>query len=293
MIPGVRLLWLRRLAVTVLVALACATPFGETAAAANCAALEMRVMQLQARSNPNQAELAEARNLLGMCNGTQTASALPWGAKPKAEPTGPATPNTVRTLCVRACDGYYFPISFSTSKKYLEADEATCQRLCPAGDAALYYHSRRAGPETMVSIDGAPYTDLPNAFRYRKELDRSCTCGTPLPISEAAAEILLADFSDGPSVTLQDSQTLADLAGNTASTASVAAVSLRESLIGPLGSTIPQPVRVVMSTGNEEQDELLASSVPGKWFQKEPDVVYLRGPGDLACMNRGPECQPQ
>ena len=277
--------------------LACAPLFGETSSAANCAPLEMRLMQLQARSNPNPAELAQARNLLGMCNGTQTASALPWGSKPKAEGQGDAqgraTPNTVRTLCVRACDGYYFPISFSTSKKYLEADEAACQRLCPAGDAAIYFHSRRAGPETMVSIDGSPYTDLPNAFRYRTVLDRSCTCGTPLPISEPAAEILLADYSDGPSMSLQDSQILADLAGDPASTVSAGAVSLRESLIGSLGSTIPQPVRVVMSTGNEEQDELLASSVPGKWFQKEPDVVYRRGPGDLACMNRGPACQPQ
>ena len=282
---------LRRLAVTVVALLGCAPLFGETAVAANCAALEMRLMQLQARSNPDQAELSEAKNLLGLCNGTQTASALPSGSKPIAAPTQRG-PNTVRTLCVRTCDGYYFPISFSTTKKYFEADEAACQRLCPAGDASLYYHSRREGPEQMVSIAGTPYRDLENAFRYRTVLDSSCTCGTPLPISEPA-EIVLADYSDEPPVSLEDSETLANLAGEPAFTASVAAASLRQSLIGPLGSTIPQPVRVVLSTGNEEQDELLASGVPGKWFQKEPDTVYLRGPAGVACMNRGPVCQPQ
>jgi hypothetical protein len=278
------------LAVTI-VALGCAPFLVESADAANCAPLEMRLMQLQSRQNPNAAEMQEARSLLAQCNGTQTASALPWGNKPIVE-RSQRGPNTVRTLCVRTCDGYYFPISFSTTRKYLEADEAACQRMCPAGDASLYYHSRREGPEQMVSIAGTPYTDLENAFRYRTVLDRSCTCGTPLPISEPA-EIVLADYSDEPSVSLEDSETLANLAGEPVFTASVAAISLAEPSIGPPSSTIPQSLRVILSTGNEEQDLLLASSVPGKWFQKEPDAVYLRGPGGVACMNRGPDCQPQ
>ena len=147
---------------------------------------------------------------------------MQWHANSVSPPLGKQTergadqrgPNTVRTLCVRTCDGYYFPISFSTTRKYFEADEAACQRMCPAGDASLYYHSRREGPEQMVSIAGAPYTDLENAFRYRTVLDRSCTCGTPLPISEPA-EIVLAGYSDEPSVSLEDSRSLASLARRT------------------------------------------------------------------------------
>ena len=285
---------LRKLAVAAALAIGCAAQMADTANAANCAALEMRVMQLQARSNPDQGALAEARNMLGMCNGTQTASALPWGNKPKTEgqqvrTQGRATPNTVRTLCVRACDGYYFPISFSTSKKYLEVDEATCQRLCPAGDAALYFHSRRAGPETMVSIDGSSYTDLPNAFRYRKVLDRSCTCGTPLPISEPDADVLLATYSDEPgaSAPTDPAQATGDDLGDLIQTSSVASLPA-----GELRRATDMP-RVILATGSVVQDQLLASEVPGKWFQPEPDLLYLRGPGDMACLRRGPACQVQ
>ena len=40
--------------------------------------------------------------------------------------------STYRTLCVRTCDGYYFPISFSTVPDRFSEDERTCQRMCPA-----------------------------------------------------------------------------------------------------------------------------------------------------------------
>jgi len=278
------------------------SPFaGETAKAANCAPLEMRLMQLQARNDPDSSELSEAKSLLAQCNGTQPAAAFQsWGGtdrQDQEEPPGQDNrtarqrepSNTLRTLCVRTCDGYYFPVSFSTTKKYLAADEETCQRLCPAGDASIYYYPRRSGPEQMVSIDGFPYADLPNAFRYRKELDRSCTCGTPLPISEPA-EVLLAAYSDEPvesAVAGEDEQAIGDDLASLIQTSSVtplAAGELRRAT---------DPPRVILTTGNEEQDQLLASEVPGKWFKKEPDVVYLRGPGDVACMNRGPMCQPQ
>ena len=215
-----------------------------------------------------------------------------WGSKPKAERgEGRATPNTVRTLCVRTCDGYYFPISFSTTKKYFEADEATCQRLCPAGDASLYYHSRRQGPEQMVSIAGTPYSDLENAFRYRTVLDRSCTCGTPLPISEPA-EIVLADYSDEPatpSASEEDSQTLTSLLSTPTFTASVISNAPTEAPIAlqPDFAT-PLPTRIILATGSAEQDRLVVSSAPEKWFQEDPGVSYLRGPGDIACLSRGP-----
>jgi len=276
----------RRLVVTVAAAVGCLPLVGEAASAANCAPLEMRLMQLQSRSNPNQAEMQEARNLLAQCNGTQTASALPWGNKPKVEPSQRG-PNTVRTLCVRACDGYYFPVSFSTTRKYLEADEAACRRMCPAADASLFYHSRREGPEQMVSIEGAPYSELENAFRYRSVLDRSCTCGTPIPIEPA--EIILATYSGEPaplSMSADDLRTPVDRLSKLIEMSSLTPMALSE----PSAS---EATRVILATGSQEQDQLLVSSVPGKWFQKEPDVVYPRGPGDIACLRRGPSCQPQ
>lgn len=85
--------------------------------------------------------------------------------------------DTVRTLCVRKCDGYYFPISFSTTPERFTADLYTCQAQCPAAEVDLYYHSDpRGDAESLVSINGEPYPELANAFRYRREYDPTCTC---------------------------------------------------------------------------------------------------------------------
>jgi hypothetical protein len=85
-----------------------------------------------------------------------------------------------RTLCVRSCDGYYFPISFSTTSQRFVADRQMCEQMCPNAEVELYYHpDPGSDPESMMSVAGRPYTELPNAFRYRKELDPSCSCGKP------------------------------------------------------------------------------------------------------------------
>ena len=41
---------------------------------------------------------------------------------------------TFRTICVRTCDGFYFPISYATSPDRFRDDEQTCQRMCPAAE---------------------------------------------------------------------------------------------------------------------------------------------------------------
>lgn len=82
-----------------------------------------------------------------------------------------------RTLCVRTCDGYYFPISFGATPDDFMRDQSSCQARCPGADAELYYTRPEDEPETMVSLTGEPYTALPNAFRYRKAgVSPSCSC---------------------------------------------------------------------------------------------------------------------
>ena len=89
---------------------------------------------------------------------------------------------TYRTLCVRTCDGYYFPISFSTVPDRFAADQQTCQAMCPGTEVRLFTH-RNPGQDAseMVSVTGEPYTALPTAFRYRNEYDAACKCGQPQP----------------------------------------------------------------------------------------------------------------
>lgn len=84
---------------------------------------------------------------------------------------------TYRTLCVRTCDGYYFPISFSTVPSNFGADEQACRAACPGTDVTLYSY-RNPGEEVgaMISLAGEPYSALPTAFKYRKSYDPACAC---------------------------------------------------------------------------------------------------------------------
>jgi hypothetical protein len=84
---------------------------------------------------------------------------------------------TYRTVCVRSCDGGFFPISFATVPGRFPDDEKTCKSLCPAADATLFtYRNPGEDINQAVSINGQPYSSSPNAFRYRQEFNPSCSC---------------------------------------------------------------------------------------------------------------------
>ena len=91
----------------------------------------------------------------------------------------PGVDGRFRTVCVRTCDGYYFPVSFSTPASALGRDEAACKAMCPGTEVALYMH-RVPDEETdqMVSMAGTPYSELPAAFLYRRpDYERPARCG--------------------------------------------------------------------------------------------------------------------
>ena len=97
---------------------------------------------------------------------------------PSAPPAdlGPQS-GTYRTVCVRSCDGAYFPISFATIPARFPDDEKTCKALCPAAEASLYaYRNPGEDMNQAVSISGQPYSSSPNAFRFRQEFNPSCAC---------------------------------------------------------------------------------------------------------------------
>ncbi|OAP49688.1 DUF2865 domain-containing protein [Sinorhizobium saheli] len=83
---------------------------------------------------------------------------------------------SLRTMCVRTCDGAFFPISSNATPADFGRDAELCRARCPGAETELYYHEL-ATEETdqMVSAStGRPYTELPTAFAYR-----SRDVGTP------------------------------------------------------------------------------------------------------------------
>ena len=84
---------------------------------------------------------------------------------------------TYRTVCVRTCDGAYFPVSFATVQARFPDDERTCKALCPATEANLYAYPNPGGDMNQaVSTSGQPYTALPTAFKFRASFDPACSC---------------------------------------------------------------------------------------------------------------------
>lgn len=84
---------------------------------------------------------------------------------------------TYRTVCVRLCDGYYFPVSFSTLPNHFDRDAEACQSKCVAPVELYYYQNPGSSVDQMVAMKSQePYTKLRTAFRYRKELVQGCSC---------------------------------------------------------------------------------------------------------------------
>lgn len=85
---------------------------------------------------------------------------------------------TFKTMCVRTCDGYFFPVSFSTVQEEFGRDSQACNQLCPGVDIQLFYQDISDGnPENMISARaGKPYSKMRNAFSFKKSYNPSCRC---------------------------------------------------------------------------------------------------------------------
>ena len=81
-------------------------------------------------------------------------------------------------VCVRTCDGFFFPVNYQGAgddDQYAEV----CQASCPASTAELYWMQAGADLDTAATEDGKRYTALPTAFSYRKSYDPACSCKAP------------------------------------------------------------------------------------------------------------------
>ncbi len=82
-----------------------------------------------------------------------------------------------QALCVRSCDGGFFPLSVPAHGAEPEQLAELCQALCPNAEVSVYTRAPYQDIKTAVSLEGgAPYSEMPNAFRFQKSFDPACTC---------------------------------------------------------------------------------------------------------------------
>ncbi|MCB1521561.1 MAG: DUF2865 domain-containing protein [Hyphomicrobiaceae bacterium] len=90
----------------------------------------------------------------------------------------PAT-GRLRAVCVRTCDGYYWPIAENTARGMLYKASDRCKSTCGT-ETKLFYHDMSADDAAaMTDLAGRRYDALDNAFVYRKKLIAGCTCRPP------------------------------------------------------------------------------------------------------------------
>ncbi|MDB5523823.1 MAG: hypothetical protein JWM58_1586 [Rhizobium sp.] len=92
---------------------------------------------------------------------------------------GAAMNGNFRTMCVRTCDGAYFPVSSHASATNFRRDAQVCSMMCPGSETELYYHSIQSESTEMRStLTGRPYDELENAYRFRtKKAENKAECG--------------------------------------------------------------------------------------------------------------------
>jgi hypothetical protein len=81
-----------------------------------------------------------------------------------------------RAVCVRLCDGFYYPIAFSTTAASLAQDADRCQSSCAAPAELYVYRNPGQEIEQAISLNGSAYMDLPVALKFRKTYVNGCSC---------------------------------------------------------------------------------------------------------------------
>ena len=83
------------------------------------------------------------------------------------------------TVCVRGCDGSFFPVTYFGRRSRADSLEEVCQAQCPNAEVKLYSFPLGGTIDEAVSSTGEPYDGLPNAHKFEASYDSSCSCRRP------------------------------------------------------------------------------------------------------------------
>jgi Protein of unknown function (DUF2865) len=80
------------------------------------------------------------------------------------------------TVCVRLCDGFYWPVSYAAPRSRLYRDANACSASCGTEARLFHYPTNGGQMQDAVDLTGRAYSRLPTAFKYRKALVPGCAC---------------------------------------------------------------------------------------------------------------------
>ena len=111
---------------------------------------------------------------------------VPAGQQPIFEEVRPSAGEDLtphggsQAICVRTCDGGFFPLGLSVRNSDPDQLTGLCQALCPNAQVSVYTRSPNQDIGTAVSLNGdAPYSNMPNARKFEKSFDAACSCKPP------------------------------------------------------------------------------------------------------------------
>ncbi len=81
-----------------------------------------------------------------------------------------------KMVCVRTCDGGFFPLATSSRRGGAEGMADMCRALCPNVETRVFTYYASGDIDQAVGLDGTPYKSLPNALKFRTKYDPACTC---------------------------------------------------------------------------------------------------------------------
>jgi len=105
-------------------------------------------------------------------------------APPASPPYAAGGGAGLQTVCVRTCDGGFFPMTTNATPLNFQQDASACARMCPDVTTELYYRylPYQESSEMVSAATGQRYSGMPYAFAFRKRKPgekSACTCNLP------------------------------------------------------------------------------------------------------------------
>lgn len=127
------------------------------------------------------APAAQARSLAPVVIHSQAERSTP---KADADGLRRRTTGRFRAVCVRLCDGFYWPMNDRATTQTLYETADRCKASCGTEAKLFYTENDDIDPGAMTDLSGKRYDALRTAFVYREKLIAGCSC-KPAPWSAA------------------------------------------------------------------------------------------------------------